>query len=185
MEERGHLIDILNKVQTALENKDYIKLKFLSDESILHASLHQDSDSVSIAVIVYSLSKLIEREHFIQDKNWDKFFINFRKNISEMVLALEKKDDELFRKEIKTNSDLIENLSGKLIDFIGDVFKKAKINKASKMYDQGISMERTANMLGISLWELQEYAGNRISDVNLNVTMPIKERIKIAEEVFR
>lgn len=185
MQERNHLLEILRNVKKAIEKKDYIKLKFLSDKTILHASLHQDPNTVSIAVIIYSLSKLIEREHFIQDKNWDKFFRNFKKNISEMVLALEKNNDNLFREEVKANSDLIENLSGKLKEFIGDVFKKAKINKASKMYDQGISMERTANMLGINLWELLEYAGTRISEVNLNVTMPINVRIKVAEEMFR
>ncbi|MBS3081199.1 hypothetical protein J4221_07040 [Candidatus Pacearchaeota archaeon] len=184
MEERGHILEILKKVQKAIINKDYVKLKFLSDETILHASIHQDSDTVSLAVIIYSLSKLIEREHYLED-NWYKFFKEYKKNISNMIKALEKDNDELFRDEVKANSVLIEKLSGGLRDFIGDVFRKAKINKASKMYDKGISLERTANILGISLWELQEYSGTRMSDNNLNVTMSIKERIKLAEEIFK
>lgn len=185
MEERGHLLEILKKVQITLINKDYVKLKFLSDETILLASFHQDSDTVSLAVIIYSISKLIEREHYLKDKNWESFFIDFKKNINDLITALEKNNDELFRNEIKANSVLIERLSGELKDFIGDVFRKAKINKASKMYEQGISMERTANILGISLWELQEYSGTRVSENNLNITLPIKERIKLVEEIFR
>ena len=46
-------------------------------------------------------------------------------------------------------------------------------------------MEKTAKILGISLWELSEYTGRTgIADINLAVTMPIKERIKIAEGIF-
>lgn len=47
-------------------------------------------------------------------------------------------------------------------------------------------MEKTANILGISLWELIEYAGQaRSGDINLTVTLPIKQRIKIAEDIFK
>lgn len=47
-------------------------------------------------------------------------------------------------------------------------------------------MEQTAKLLGITIWELAEYAGQTgISDVNLSVTLPIKQRIKQAEEIFR
>ena len=46
-------------------------------------------------------------------------------------------------------------------------------------------MEKTSKLLGITLWELAEYAGQTgIADVNLGVTMPIKQRIKLAEEIF-
>ena len=46
-------------------------------------------------------------------------------------------------------------------------------------------MEKTAKLLGISIWELAEYAGQTgISDVNLSITMPIKKRIKLAMEMF-
>jgi hypothetical protein len=47
-------------------------------------------------------------------------------------------------------------------------------------------MEKTAKILGISLWELAEYAGQtHIADQNLSVTMPIQQRIKLAEEIFK
>jgi len=47
-------------------------------------------------------------------------------------------------------------------------------------------METTAKLLGITVWELAEYAGQTgISDVNLNITLPIKKRIRIAEEIFK
>ena len=96
------------------------------------------------------------------------------------------KDFEKFHLEVESSRKLIESLSGRLKNFIEEVFRKAQINKASRIYEHGISMEKTAKILGISLWELSEYTGKTgIADVNLALTLPIKERIKIAEEVFR
>jgi len=46
-------------------------------------------------------------------------------------------------------------------------------------------MEQTAKILGITIWELSEYAGTTgISNVNLNRTMSEKKRIQIAMEIF-
>ena len=47
-------------------------------------------------------------------------------------------------------------------------------------------MEKTAKILGISIWELAEYAGqSKESDIDLTVTLPIKDRIKTAMEFFK
>ena len=46
-------------------------------------------------------------------------------------------------------------------------------------------MQQTAEMLGISVFELAEYAGKTgIADVGLSITKDIKERVKIAEEIL-
>ena len=69
---------------------------------------------------------------------------------------------------------------------IQDVFRKASINKASKIYGHGVSMENTAKLLGITVWELADYAGQaEISDAPESKTLGVKERIKIVEDIFR
>jgi len=184
--ESAHILKILLKVREALHKKDYVKIKSLSNKFVHHASVHQDPDVVSVAVIIYALSKLIEREDYKNEKNWVSFYKDYCKNIDDMINALQKNDIERFRDEVHQNRRLIERLSGNLKYYIGDVFRRAKINKASRIYEHGISMEKTAKILGISLWELAEYAGRtRIGDVNLGITMPIRERLKIAEEIFK
>ena len=46
-------------------------------------------------------------------------------------------------------------------------------------------MEKTAKLLGITLYELASYAGQaRIDDAPLENTMDVKKRIKIAMEMF-
>jgi len=185
MEEKEHILNVLKRVKIAFKNEDYVEIKNLSDNVTHSCSINQDPDCVAVAVVIYSLSKLIERESYKTEKQWPKFFKEYLKNIDDAIAALEKDDIETFRNEIIQIRELIENLSGNLKKSIDYVFRKAQINKASRIYEHGISMEKTAKILGISIWELAEYAGTTgIGDVNLGVTMPIKERIKQAEEVF-
>ena len=185
MKERLHILKILKQVRLALEKKNNIKIKHLSNKIIHHSSIHQDPDIVATAVIIYSLSKLVERKDYQEEKNWSKFYTSFLKNLNDMISALEGNKIGTFRDEIDTNRKLIQGLSGNLKTNIADVFRRAKINKASRIYEHGISMEKTAKILGVSLWELAEYAGRtRIGDVNLGVTVPIKKRIKYVEDIF-
>lgn len=185
MIERGHISNILKKTLEALQTKDNVEIKSLSDQVIHQASIEQDPDVVSLAVIIYSLSKLIERETYKTEKNWDSFYKSFLKNIQDMINALEKDDVNNFRDEINQNRKLIQGLPRKLKDFIQDVFRKAQVNKASKIYEHGISMETTAKILGITVWELAEYAGSKPEKTPFTSTMPIRSRIKLVEEIFQ
>lgn len=185
MEEKENLLKVLKKVKIAFKNKDYIEIKNLSDKVIHDCSIDQDPDCIAVAVIIYSLSKLIERESYKTEKQWPRFFKEYLKNIDNTIIALEKNNIENFREGTTQIRKLIENLSGDLKKHIDYVFRRAQINKASRIYEHGISMGKTAKILGISIWELAEYAGKTsIGDINLGVTMPIKQRIKQAEEMF-
>src|SRR3989344_3797511 len=63
-EEIPNVIDILEKAKKAIDENDVILLKELGNRTIHTASTAQDTDSILLAVIMYTLSKLIERpEH--------------------------------------------------------------------------------------------------------------------------
>ena len=185
MKEREDILETLRRVKHALEKNNYIEIKNRSNQIIHHTSIHQEPDVISLAVILYALSKLIERKAYKEEKSWPKFYENYTKHLNNAIKALEKDNLEAFRNEIQLIRQLIRKLSGNLKIYITDVFQKAKINKASRIYEHGISMEKTAKILGISQWEIAEYVGKtRIGDVNLGVTLPIKQRIKYVEEIF-
>ena len=79
----------------------------------------------------------------------------------------------------------LNKFDGYLGEYIKDVFKKAEVNKAFKMYEHGLSTEATANLLGVSLWDLSSYIGqSHIGDAHVAITMPVAERVKIAEGIF-
>ena len=185
MEEKRHILKVLKKTYSALVKKDNLKIKNLSDKVIHNASITQDTDVVYVAVIIYSLSKLLEREQYKSYKNWENFYKKYVDCIGHLIQALENDDEAEFHKHIDELTDNINGLSGQLRIYIKDVFQKAKINKASRIYEHGVSMEKVAKILGISVWELAEYVGQtHVADVNLAVTMPIRKRIELVEEVF-
>ena len=186
MEERSHIIRVLNKVIDTLKTKRYVEIKHLSDQVIHQSSINQDPDIISVAVIIYSLSKLIERQSYKTEEGWKDFYSEYIKSLRNLIMFLEKDDVDRFRYEIENIRRLIDRLSGNLKVYIKQVFRKARINKASRIYEHGISMEKTAKILGISIWELAEYAGKtEVGDINLGITMPIENRIKLAEDIFR
>jgi len=184
MQEKENIIRIFEETVSALKQEDNIKLKNLSDQTIHTASITQDPDNIAIAVIIYSLSKIIERPAYRSQKNWNNIYKNILAGINNCGDALKKEDEIHLRKHIERLRKRIEGFSGNLKKYILDVFRKASINKASKIYEHGISMEKTSKLLGISLWDLANYAGQKMGDENIGRTISTKQRIKLAMEMF-
>lgn len=185
MQERENLLKIFREVKVAVSAGDSAKIKNLSDQTTHTASLTHDPDNIAAAVIIYSFSKIIEREDYRKLQEWNSFYESYVGAINKCIDALEKNNDENFSKSLTLIRKAIGNLSGKLKEYIQDVFRKAEINKASRIYEHGISMEKTANLLGISLFELANYSGGKESaEVPESVTVSVKQRIKFAMEMF-
>ncbi|MFA5856593.1 MAG: hypothetical protein WC867_04495 [Candidatus Pacearchaeota archaeon] len=186
MEEKDHILEVLEDACSALKREEFLDIKRLSNEVIHNSSTSQDPDVISVAVILYSISKIMEREKHKDYKNWPKFYKNMINSLNALTVHLRKNNIDKFRNEMEFIRNLIQNISGSLKYYIQDVFRKASINKASKIYEHGISMEKTAKILGISIWELTEYAGQvQTSNNDSNAYLSVKERIKIAEEIFK
>jgi hypothetical protein len=184
--EKEHVLSVLKETKEAVREENIVKLKSLSNKTLHSASIEQDPDSVTIAVILYSLSKIIERKKYSYYEEWPSFYKKYMGYIEEAISSLEKDDLDGFRKNINRIRKEINRLSGRFKKYIQDVFRKAEINKASRIYEHGISMEQTAKLLGITIWELAEYSGQTgISDVDLSVTLPIRKRLDYAEEIFK
>ncbi len=185
MQERENILKIFRETKEAVSRGDSAKIKNLSDQTTHAASLTHDPDNIAAAVIIYSLSKIIEREDYRKLPGWDKFYSVYVDCIDKVITALEKEDDEAFRKHVKMIRSAMEKASGKLKVYIQEVFRRAEINKASRIYEHGISMEKTANLLGVSLFELASYAGAKEgSDIPESVTISVKQRVKFAMEMF-
>ncbi len=185
MKESDNILRILKETKVALSKQDNILLKGLSNQTIHTASMSQDPENIAIAVVVYSLSKIIERQKIQNYSGWKKFYGNCEKCFDNLIQAIQKKDNAKFMENIALFRKSINKLSGNLKTYMQDVFRKASINKASRIYEHGISMERTASLLGITMFELANYAGQTgISDVKESKTISVKQRIKFAEEIF-
>jgi len=185
MQEHKHVIEVLREAKSAAQRGDIVQLKRLSDQTIHMTAIHQDTDNVLVAIVVYSLAKLLERRHNYSYKDFERFLNYYLKTIDYSIDCIGKNKCDLFRDRVKEITD-VNGLETNLKRSVKDVFQKARINKASKIYEHGISLGSTANLLGISLWDLSSYVGqSTISDMKEGKTIDVKTRVKNVMEFFK
>ncbi|HZX44266.1 MAG TPA: hypothetical protein VFF28_01140 [Candidatus Nanoarchaeia archaeon] len=178
---RNDIISVLNDaadILTAEQERDAADLIELSNHTIHNASIFQDEDSISVAIFIYALSKVIER----REGQLNYGFI--RKMIIAARDDIKSERADLFRNSMKKAFDFISSLDSKLKLYVEEVIKQAEIRKGSKLYAHGISLARTAEILGVSQWELMAYVGNtRLTDSAGGLS--VKQRILYARSLFR
>jgi len=185
MQEPRNTLRVLRETLEALKKQDYLKIHQLSSQTIHSASMAGDGDDIAVAVLIYALSKIIQREEYKAHKDWGKLYKLILRTISGAINCLETNKPGCFRAKLELINKSLEKISGKLSKYIKDVFQKARINKASKIYEHGISLETTSKMLGVTMWDLATYAGSKnLGDAPGSRTIGTKTRIKLVEELF-
>ena len=185
MQEDEHVIEVLNNVKKALQQEDAALLSALSNQTIHAASMVQDAGSITLAVLVYSLSKIIYHDSQYKIRHWARLVQKFNSYIDLCIAALQSQNIEAYERHLLNARKVLTTTAVNLKPYIADVLRKASINKASKMYEHGISMGQTSALLGISQWELSEYTGQKsIADNPYNETLDIKKRARMALEFF-
>ena len=176
------IIAVLNDLIEVLKEKeegDVSQIKSLSNHVIHNASVFQDEDSISVAILIYSLSKIIERE----EKELD-----YGKILSILISAinnLKNNNEEAFRKSIKILFDFIRAMDAKLKLYIHEVINQAQIKKGCKLCEHGISAARASEVLGISRWELMHYLGKTTLIDQFSEPVNVSQRLKFARSLFQ
>jgi len=185
MKERDNVLRILEETKQAIKQGDSAKIKQLSNQTTNTASLTQDPDNIAVAVLVYSIGKIMERRDYQSLKGWKNFYRIVVTSLDGAIIDVRDNNEKGFRAHFEMIHKAINKLSGKLRKYIEEVFRSAQINKASRLYEHGISMAQTAKLLGITLYELADYAGKTgIGDVPVSRTLDSKSRVKLAMDMF-
>lgn len=170
------LIKIIDSALISLQKKDSVYLREISNNTIHNASIFQDKNSITIAVIIYALSKIIDRMSIIEP--------NVINQLTSAKDSLMENDFQKYENEIKNLIDTISNFDKKLDLYIQKVINEAEIKKGSKLYEHGISLAQTADLLGITQWELMKYIGKtKIAD-NFTDEIDVKDRLNYTRELF-
>ena len=177
MIEKDNVLTILKESKKTILRKDFDNLKFLSNRTMHSASVFQDDDSLSLAVMIYSLSKIFTRRDFNPQR-----VVSI---IEKMISSIESGDISGFRKKVASMFKLISYLDKKFEIYVEDVISQSKVKKGIKIYDHGISLGQVASILDISLWDLLSYAGNTKNEYDNLTGKTAIERIKITQEIFK
>ena len=182
---KKEVLEILKQSYDALQSDEVRRLRELSNRIVHSSALYQDESVIAVSVVVYGLSKMYERNDYREKREWLKFHQFILENLDLAYKSLMNSREDEYVICLQRLLGSIEKSGNKLRGYIQEVMYKAHINKGSRFYEHGISLGRTAGLLGISKWELMEYIGNTgIADVEESVTLSAKERLEIARRAF-
>jgi hypothetical protein len=184
MQERENVLKLFKETKEAVSRGDSAKIKLLSDQTTNTASLTHDPDNIAAAVVIYSLGKIIERKNYQSISGWNKFYKIYLSEVENIISSLEREDYKSYRVSVENIQHAMNEVSSQLKLYVEDIFRKARINKASRIYDHGISMESTAKLLGVSLYELAEYSGQKDTGFVETKEVDVKDRVRVAMEMF-
>lgn len=182
MEEVKHILDILAQAQQALKQQNALALKDISNQTVHCSSCFQDPGTTTMAVVIYALSKLVERQETLQMKRWPEATKKIQSYFALAQQAVQAEKETQFESYMQRIRTTLTSLSVNLKPYMQDLLQKASINKASKIYEHGISLGKTAQLLGISQWELSDYATQK--DDPYQATINTRTRAETALEFF-
>ena len=174
---KENIVLVLNEAIEALKKKDALQLRDISDKTIHSASIFQDKESITTAVLIYALFKISERHDQL-----DPMIIDL------LVKAKNQLDYGNVQEYNKLTKKLIRNMSKidqQLELYVHRIIADAQIKKGSRIYAHGISLAQTADILGISQWELMNYVGKtKISDFSLE-KLNVIDRLNYTKKLFK
>ncbi|MFT4309365.1 MAG: hypothetical protein ACMXYL_02680 [Candidatus Woesearchaeota archaeon] len=173
---RADILAILAEIENAIDNHDIARLKPISNHTIHNASIFQDHDSVMMAIVTYSLYKVITLEALSTAV--------VRKHLKAMQDHLADNNIKKYNEESKKLLRSVSRADDKLKLYIDHVIEQAEIKKGSKLYDHGISASTAANIMGISVWDLMNYIGKTEINERFPSSVNMKQRIITARNLF-
>lgn len=182
MKEGKHIAEILAQAQQALKQQNAPALKEISNQTVHCSSCFQDPGTTTMAVVIYALSKIIERQETLQIKRWPEASKKIQSYLALAQQAVQADKETQFEAYMQRIRTTLTSLSVNLKPYMQDLLQKASVNKAGKIYEHGISLGKTAQLLGISAWELSDYVSQK--DDPYHATISPRTRAETALEFF-
>jgi hypothetical protein len=184
----GDILDVVNNVLLGLKNNDSKHIKEWSNHIIHNASIFQDRHSVQTSIIVYALSKLFEKSKYEQKNRnyWRSFWRDVTKQLVTARNALKKREIGNVSNALKKLTRLISVADKEFSEHLQYVLEKAKVAKAWKIYEHGVSLGRVAELLNVSEWEAMAYLGHtKTHDYKGLITEGVGERYNVLKGVLK
>ncbi|MBR9678235.1 MAG: hypothetical protein GOU97_03025 [Nanoarchaeota archaeon] len=184
---REDVLNVIKNVKPAIREERSNRIRDWSNHTIHSISVFQDEFSIGIAIILYSLAKILEKYSLDPSfgPKWKRFKKKILKDFDCMEESVKKGDVHAYSKCTQRITEHLSKIDENYSKYVRQVIESSKIKKGSKVYEHGISLGRTAEMLGISKWELMDYLGvTKNPDVKLNISESLKERWEHTKKIF-
>jgi len=176
---KTNIVSILRSVRKMLASNKIISsdLKRLSNQIMEDVSLFQDKDSISIAILVYSLYKVFTKNESIEKRQ-------IKALITKAIASIDVEAE--FRSYIRLLFNQIKKYDKNIDSNILEILRHAQIKKGLKVYEHGLSIGQAAEIIGVSQWELMDYLGtSNIVEKDIYTRVDNKTRLNFTRGLFK
>ena len=178
------VISVLTEVHATIKQKLFGNLHGLSDHLIHSMSIYQDKDIIDVAVAIYALHKIFNKERHLKHKKIKAFTKEILSLLKQAINALQRNKEKEYEKVLRQILANIHGLDRKINVYIEDVLEFARVKKSSRIYEHGISLGQAAAAAGVTKWELMPVAGETITHEEFIEPME-KRRLELIKKLFK
>ena len=174
------VLSALNRTINILEanhDESVEQLRILSNDVIEDVALYKDLDVISVTVLIYSIYKVISSI----PKDSRQAIVDGLKSSKKY---LDQGNYGRYNKEIKTLFNLVKKSNAEVKVHLQDVMHAARIKKSAVLLKKGLSIGQAAGLMGLSNWDLQQYAGKNTYFTDHHEKVQVKTRLLTAMKVF-
>ncbi|MBN2454008.1 hypothetical protein JXB11_00520 [Candidatus Woesearchaeota archaeon] len=170
------ILAVLDKGRELVSKNDSFGLHELSNRTIHNASIFQDEGSIIVAVVMYALSKMIQRGK-VDIKTMERM-------LKSAADCLRRNEDQCYIGAMQAIANKIRGADTKMGLYMRTVIDEARVKKGFKLLDHGISLAQAAKVLGVSQWDLMDYVGMTNVYDETYKRVDVKQRIQLARRLF-
>ena len=176
---RQSMIKDIEKALTILTNNHAnaaVDLRKLSEHVIGDVALYRNVDAATLAILIYSLHKTLVcvTGNKLQECTT---------SLQNLQGHLQKKEFTKYNGEMKRLFDLLKECNSQIKTHIQDVFYAAKIKKGTDLLEQGLSLARAADLMGVSRWDVLHYGGSSVTHSGHSESWPAAKRLALARKI--
>ena len=174
----------VNHLRTAFQIEDTIALKESSQDCLQSAAMLNDQNYASLALIGYSLNKLVSKRHIVIDKKWANIKAKIMRELDLAAYSLSREKPKAFGKSLDTIIEIVTEVDNEFGRYAIGIEEKARLKMASAAYGLGLSLSQASELTGAQKEDVQGYIGWTKMHDEEGRTMGIEARLRPLRKMF-
>jgi len=174
--------DVLNTTYTAINKKNYFALEELSNRLNHSAAIHQSKEISICSVAVFALSKIFDKQDYLQHPDFNEFRNNILK---QLTLAIKAVGVNGYLGSMKVMESQIQKFSAKIKTYHMPLLTYARSVKAKHVVEHGLSVSQASKLFGVPEWDISAHMGkSKAHEKHHASPQSNRERIKLVRRLF-
>ena len=183
---RTDVKNVLDSAYGAIKNERYSELHGLSDHIIHSISIYQEKEIADCAVAVYALNKIFQKNKYLKHRDLPGFRNRILRDLDSARKGISKNNMRVYTHAIRNMHIQIKTFDKKVGLFEQPLLDYAKVQKASKLVEHGISTSQASEFMKVPEWELNPKVGKTTaSELKPATATDNRRRVALVKKLFK